>query len=270
MHAFSSKRAPGRVGRSLVLCAATLLTLGAACGDDGDVGNEPAPAVTPPAIDPSGSSGGSGAAPPSASPPQVTPPSSNQQQPAPALDAGVADPDGTYFAEVVANGTGCPAGSWNAQLAADKRSFTITFSAYDAVVTPHTVASIKDCQLALKLRSRRPVAYAVQTFAFDGYARLEKGVNAKLMASFYFQGNPVDDVDARVDVNGPYDRAFSFRQQVGLPEQVWSDCALERDLNVATRVRVMNGDPRVSGRVNVTQGSSTPTLFVALAQRACP
>ena len=265
MHAFSSMRAPGRA----ILCAAALVSLAPACGDDADDARQPSPTAAPPASGgPIGSSAGGPAHTPV--PPATASPVSNQQQPTPAVDAAVTDAESTYFADVVANGTGCPPGTWKTQLAADKQTFTITFAAYEAEVTPQTVASIKDCQLALKLRSKKPVAYTVQTFAFDGHARLERGVNAKLMASYYFQGNPVDDVETRVDVSGPYDRAFSFRQQVGLPEQVWSGCGLERDLNVATRVRLMNSEPRASGRVNVAQGSSTPTLFVALGQRACP
>ncbi|MET0341891.1 MAG: DUF4360 domain-containing protein [Polyangiales bacterium] len=263
-----------------ILSLATAL-LGAGCGDD-DGGGSGSPDAPADAATPGGGSTGAVTQDAGTSNQQPTPPQDAAVPSTGTADGGTSDAGtpgdggaalgdaGTFFAEVKANGTGCPPGSWSVQLSADKQSFTIAFSKYDAEVTPQTTASIKDCQLAIKLRSRAPVSYAVQTFAFDGYAKLERGVNAQLTANYYFQGNPANSIGQEVKVDGPYDKPFSFRQNVGLPEQVWSACAIERDLNLTSRVVLKNGMPAASGRVNIAQSSGGPQLFVALAQRACP
>jgi hypothetical protein len=178
--------------------------------------------------------------------------------------------DGTYFADVTANGTGCPAGTWETQLSDDKRSFTITFSAFDAKVDPASMVSVKDCQLALKIKSKKPVAYAVQTFSFEGYAQLQAGVSARLLANYYFQGSPKQDAKDEVEFKGEYDKEYAFSQNIALPEQVWSDCGLERDLNVRTTVRLLNASPGKEGKVNVAQAKGKPKLFVQLSERPCP
>lgn len=177
--------------------------------------------------------------------------------------------DGTYFADVTANGTGCPAGTWEKQLSDDKRSFTITFSAFDAKVDPASMVSVKDCQLALKIKSKKPVSYAVQTFSFEGYAQLQAGVSARVLANYYFQGNPKQDARDEMELTGEYDKEYAFSQNIALPEQVWSDCGLERDLNVRTTVRVLNTTPGKDGKVNVAQAKGKPKLFVHLSERPC-
>ena len=48
----------------------------------------------------------------------------------------VPNPSGAYFASVTANGTGCPAGTWDAAISPDGKAFTVTFASYEAIVNP--------------------------------------------------------------------------------------------------------------------------------------
>lgn len=191
-----------------------------------------------------------------------------------ALQAGpergvVVNPAGVYFAEVTANGTGCPAGTWTTSLAPDGQTFTTSFSAYEAEVDPSRTISIKDCMLAVKLHSPQGLSYSISSFYYSGYAFLEKGVSGRQFASYYFQGNPAQTAQLRTDLVGPYDDTFLFADEVGLTDLVWSPCGTTRDLNVTTRLRLRNGNPRASGYMNIAAVDASIKLVFKLSWRTC-
>jgi hypothetical protein len=72
-------------------------------------------------------------------------------------------PSGVAIADVVANGSGCPAGTWATDNSDDGTTFTMTFDAYEARVEPGSALSVKDCQLAIQLRNVQGVSYAVES-----------------------------------------------------------------------------------------------------------
>ena len=90
---------------------------------------------------------------------------------APGAEATVLpNPEGVYFAEVNANGTGCPAGTWETSLSPDGETFTTTFSAYEAIVDESKSIAVKDCLLAIKLHSPQGLSYSVSQFHYSGYS----------------------------------------------------------------------------------------------------
>jgi len=180
------------------------------------------------------------------------------------------DPNDTYFAEVKANGTGCPAGTWNTELAEDGKTFTTTFSAYEAEVNALKAVDVKDCNLAIKLHSPQGLSYSVQSFYYQGYAFLEPGVTGRQTANYYFQGNPVDSSGARTELKGEYDDDYLFQDNVAIADQVWSPCGTTRDLNVVTRLRVQNTSrPRRTGYMNLSSVDGSAKLVLKLSWRAC-
>jgi hypothetical protein len=197
------------------------------------------------------------------------PASSPRALQAPAGQTVLLNPAGVYFAEVIANGTGCPAGTWTTSLAPDGQTFTTTFSAYEAEVHPSSAISIKDCMLSIKLHSPQGLSYSVSSFYYSGYAYLERGVSGRQFASYYFQGNPAESAQLRTDLVGPYDDTFLFSDEVQIVDMVWSPCGLVRDLNVMTRLRVRNGSPRASGYMNVAAVDASIKLVFKLAWRTC-
>jgi hypothetical protein len=161
----------------------------------------------------------------------------------------LAGPPGTFFAQVKANGSGCPAGTWDASIAPDGQTFTVTFSQYEVSVNPGQLLSMKDCALGIRLHSPQGYSYAVGDFYYSGYAYLDRaGMKGRQTTKYYFQGNPApaDSASKLVDIAGPYDSDFVFQEQVGITDQVWSACGTERDLNVQSRLRLLN-DPRKKG-----------------------
>src|SRR5689334_16950522 len=65
----------------------------------------------------------------------------------------VPNPSGAYFANITANGTGCPAGTWQAAISPDGAAFTVTFSGYEATMKPGDAFVVKDCTLAINLKT---------------------------------------------------------------------------------------------------------------------
>ena len=236
-----------RVKRSLLLCAASLATLGAVgCSQDAD-GLDTASAQD-----------------------QDAPETAALQ--APSNSTTVRDPRGSYFAEIVANGTGCPAGTWRTQLSEDGQTFTTTFDSFEAEVDPKRAISVKNCLLSIRLHSPQGLSYSVQDFYYGGYAYLEEGVNAKIVSQYYFQGNPADNQQPETVFIGHKDDTYLIqdtRNQIEA-EPVWSPCGVDRNLNVNTTVRLMNtNNPRRNGYVNVSAVDGSTKLVLKLAWRRC-
>lgn len=171
----------------------------------------------------------------------------------------VPNPSGAYFAKITANGSGCLPGTWDAAISPDGKAFTVTFNAYEAVVDPGQTFSIKDCTLAIDLRTPNGFSFSVSSFHYQGYSLLDKsGMTAKQTARYYFMGNPVPAVELRSDMNGPFDDSYLFSDNIGLADLVWSPCGANRRLNAQTRLVLRNNTAKTgSGYLNTTSADGT-------------
>lgn len=183
----------------------------------------------------------------------------------------VPDPNGSFFAEVTANGTGCPAGTWETAISDDGKTFTTTFSAYEAILDPTKAVAIKDCQLGITLHSPQGLSFAVDSFYYQGYAYLDSsGMTARQTANYYFMGNPLNHAELRTDLRGVFDDDYLFQDDVGIADLVWSPCGLDRNLNVTTRLRIQNNPRRTgTGYMNLTSVDGASRLVFRLAWRRC-
>jgi Domain of unknown function (DUF4360) len=180
--------------------------------------------------------------------------------------------DDSIFADVSANGTGCPSGTWDVDISEAGDSFTVAFDAYEVSVDPNSSVGIKDCQLSVRLHSSTGLTLAVNSFSYQGYAELSEGVSGIHTASYYFQGNPLAGNEVESELVGPYADDFYFQDEIETSNLVWSPCGVERTMNVATRLRVRNDD-QSSGTGYMTLGSVDGTgqerLVIKLNWRRC-
>ncbi|MET0340005.1 MAG: DUF4360 domain-containing protein [Polyangiales bacterium] len=182
----------------------------------------------------------------------------------------VPDRNGTYFAEVKANGTGCPPGTWVTSISSDGQVFTTTFASYITQVSPNIGVNVRDCQIAIKLHTPEGRSFSVQSFSYGGYALLQPGVTGAQTANYYFQGNPLPTPESnRVALVGPYDSDYLFRDEVKIEDRVWSECGVERDLNITTRVMLQNSNPRRSGYMNLTAVDGSGKLELRIETQRC-
>ena len=288
-----------RQNRSALLCAATLVAVGAAgCAESGEADNGDELALTGPSVvdaerdvDPQVSSQQGGPTIVSVERDENPQPSRSGSGPTivsvtrkPVVPGGPAvtgeegtrgeEPrggslSGPYFAEVTANGTGCPAGTWNATISPDGQTFTATFNSYAAYVSPESAFAVKDCLLAIKLKSPQQLTYSVQSFRFSGFAYLQDGVTASQTATFYVQGNPGNSIEARQDLNGPFNSSYNLLAEAELGRKLWSPCSAERSLNVQTRLRLRNGEERGTGYINMAAATGQAKLVARISWRRC-
>jgi hypothetical protein len=168
----------------------------------------------------------------------------------------VPNPSGAYFASVIANGTGCPAGTWNAEISPDGKQFSVSFDAYDAVIGEGQALALKDCMLMIDLKTPRGLSFAVERFHWDGFANLdEAGMSAAFRPKYYFQGNPVPAREDRSDITGPIHEAVLFDDPIDAADLVWSPCGLSRRLNVQSRLLLQNNPAKTgTGSMNIDGG----------------
>lgn len=201
--------------------------------------------------------------------------SAGENEAAPNLDVAVQrlespDPEESFFADVIANGTGCPAGTWQTTISEDGKTFTTSFSAYEAILEASRSIAIRDCQLGITLHSPQGLSFAVESFYYQGYAYLDSGVTGRQTANYYFMGNPLNHAELRTDLRGPFDDDYLFQDDVGIVDLVWSPCGVERNLNVATRLRVQNNPRRTgTGYMNLLSVDGSAQLVFRLAWRSC-
>ena len=182
----------------------------------------------------------------------------------------VPNPSGAYFASVTANGSGCPAGTWGADISPDGKAFTVTFSQYEALVDPGQAMQIKDCSLAINLKTPEGYSFSVSSFHYQGYALLDQpGMSARQTAKYYFMGNPVPAVELRSDMRGPYDDSYLFSDQIGIADQVWSPCGAQRTLNAQTRI-VLQNNPQKTGSGYLNTSSIDTEIKTVLARLERP
>jgi hypothetical protein len=158
----------------------------------------------------------------------------------------IVHPEGVYFADVNANGTGCPAGTWDVGISDDGETFTLRFNAYQASVSPGQQRDVKDCQIDIDLGSPEGLSYSVASFYYQGYVLLEKpGMTAQQTASYAFRGKR-ENAANRNEVAGPADDSYVYSDDIEPNRRVWSPCRRDDALHVRTRLVVKN-DPHQTG-----------------------
>lgn len=178
----------------------------------------------------------------------------------------VYSPSRTAIAEVTANGTGCPAGTWNSEISDDGKTFKTAFSAYKASIGVGDAIDVKDCQLSLRVRNAENTSYALDSFTFDAFYRLDTGVTADVTSKHYIQGDPANSITTGERLAGPAANTYSHFSGAG---DLATECGEPRDLEILTRVVLKNNQGATAkGSVNVEDAAGA-TLVVKLASTDC-
>lgn len=179
---------------------------------------------------------------------------------------------GDIVAEVVANGSGCPAGTWAAEIAADGTTFNLKFDQYEATVSPQAALDVQSCQVAISLNGTLSKSYAIALFSYEGRAVLSAGVEGKFTTTYYFQGSPEDGQRMEDEqFVGPLQRHFTIVDSIELDDLNWSPCGAQIDLNVQTNIVLNNTSGATgSGAIYLTSIEEGPgSVVLRLAARDC-
>jgi hypothetical protein len=179
-------------------------------------------------------------------------------------------PQGAFETTITADGTGCPAGTWTADLSSDGETFTVLFSAYEAAVSPGVKNAVKDCRLNIDLGSRDGTQFSVGSFYYQGYVLLEKpGMKARQVANYKFPDFRQRDQD-KDEVTGPADKSYLFTDTVAPANRQWTRCRRKDNLKINTRLVLANDrDSTGDGYINTSSIDGTLSLRWALKWRHC-
>src|SRR3954452_2643507 len=107
------------------------------------------------------------------------------------MDLPVPPPTDRIVIDVVTvNGSGCPAGTAAIAVSPDNTAFTVTYSAYTALIGVGAAATDwrKNCQLNIVVHVPQGFTYAISKVDYRGFASIQGGANAIERANYYFQG----------------------------------------------------------------------------------
>jgi hypothetical protein len=175
-------------------------------------------------------------------------------------------PDGAYQATVRANGSGCPAGSWEAALSSDNETFTVTFSAFESILQPGQAIEKKECQLDLDFGSGQPIQFSVSSFYYQGYTLLEPGMTAKHETKYFFPG--LREKDGNRELVGPFDDSYLYTDTVAPQNREWTQCKRNQSLRIRNRITVKNAEG-LTGSGYMNTSSVDATLKFAMKWRRC-
>jgi hypothetical protein len=182
-----------------------------------------------------------------------------------------ANPNQTFYADVTANGSGCPAGTWSTSISEDGTAFTTTFSEYAAEIDLKQVFATKNCQLAVKLHTPNGLSVAVNHFSYQGFASLGDHVTGKASVKYYWQGQPSPDIkNGTFNFAAGFDSEFIRQQNVTTADLVFSPCGTVRDLNVATRLELRKPKTREEfGHLDMSAVDGEVTFQLGFVFQTC-
>jgi hypothetical protein len=104
-------------------------------------------------------------------------------------------PDKIVIDVVTVNGTGCPAGTATVAMSAENTAFTVTYSAFTALVGvgATSIDWRKNCQINLVVHVPSGFTFAIGKVDYRGFASIVTGASAIQRANYYFQGQSQTD-----------------------------------------------------------------------------
>jgi hypothetical protein len=147
---------------------------------------------------------------------------------------------------VSVNGSGCPAGTTEIEVADDNSVFAVIHRSFIAKVGVGADPTDfrKNCQLALNVNVPPGFTYGIIRAEYRGFANLQAGALAQQRANYYFQGNPA--TAHRVHpFHGPLHDQW---QTTDISDPIFAPCDQQRLFNINTELRVNAGtsDPKTT------------------------
>jgi hypothetical protein len=177
-------------------------------------------------------------------------------------------PSEGYFADVTAEGSGCPQGSWSTEISPDGEVVTIVFSAYELDLTPGTERITKDCDLAITVAPQRGRSYSLSSMSYSGYRFLERGVSARMAIDYAFDESSVRSTTH--ELSGPLDEEYLVVDEFEPADGVLSRCGAESTLHVRTELDLENDECHEgSGYINVSALDGSAELVLDLESHTC-
>ena len=168
-------------------------------------------------------------------------------------------------------GTGCPTGSAIVEVAPDKKSFLIGFSAMTLNNPNPAGATVqyKNCLASIKLHIPNGLQVSVATVNTRGYAFLDQGITARQTSSYTFAGYPIP-TKVRGDLAGPFDDDFDYSDAVPFASRTWTQCGASAIFGINTKMQLnATANPTGTAIFNTEQVDGRFTIVYQVEFRPC-
>lgn len=174
------------------------------------------------------------------------------------------------------SGNGCPQGSVSSLISPDKSVITFGFDKFQAVIGPKANPSDKqkNCQLHLSLRYPAGFQVSLMTATYHGWVRLDQGITANFISSYYFSQAASKTASSRTTLQGgefKNGKTYTKEDKIENASVVWSPCGANGILNVNNRIALTsnNNNPRAEGEISNDDATIKFEQKLRLTWRRC-
>lgn len=167
-------------------------------------------------------------------------------------------PKGNYIAKVKANGSGCPVGTSKVSISESGQYFMVEFPKYELQLTSKNKLAIQECIMAVDVETPDNYQFAVSKLLYGGDVDIGAGVQMRIVGRYWFQGDAsgTRETERQNQMLGPVKQDYMFSYTPERETVIWSPCGKHRNLNVYTRLQLINGTPAKSGYANLGNAQS--------------
>jgi len=172
------------------------------------------------------------------------------------------------------SGNGCPQGTVSTLLSDDHTVVTFGFDSFQAAIGPSVSAANKqkNCQIHLGLRYPSGYQLSVLQATYHGYVRLDAGVNANFISSYYFSQDASRTAGSRTYIAGPeYQNGKSYTKTDNVENSatVWSPCGANGILNVNNRIALTSQNANGTGEISNDDATFKFQQKLRIVWRSC-
>ncbi|KAF2666579.1 hypothetical protein BT63DRAFT_457527 [Microthyrium microscopicum] len=153
------------------------------------------------------------------------------------------------------SGNGCPQGSVSSIISGDKTYITFGFDRFNAAIGPRANPNDKQksCQLHLSLRYPQGFQVALMTATYHGWVRLDSGVTANFISSYYFSHAASNTASSRTTLSGgefKNGKSYTKEDKIENAATVWSPCGANGILNINNRIALNSNNQQAQGEIS--------------------
>jgi len=195
---------------------------------------------------------------------------------APIIPTSAADvPQQVTIDKTSYSGNGCPAGSVSTLISPDKTVVTFGFDVFQATIGPGAdpASKQKNCQLHLGLKYPAGYQMSIMTATYHGYVRLDQGVVANFISSYYFSQAAEKTAMTRTTLQGPEykgGKTYTKQDSIANESMVWSPCGANGILNVNNRIALTASSPSAAGEISNDDATLKFEQKLKIQWRRCP
>jgi hypothetical protein len=171
-------------------------------------------------------------------------------------------PKGNYIAKVKANGTGCPVGTSKVSISEGGQYFLVEFPKYELQLSSKNKQVVQECIMQVDVETPDNYQFAVSKLLYGGDVDIGAGVQMRVVGRYWFQGDQsgTRETERQNQMMGPAKQDYMFAYTPERETLIWSPCGKHRNLNVYTRLQLLNGTPAKGGYANLGNARSGVAL----------